>query len=298
MKFGAHMSTSGGIWKALERGLSIQCESVQIFVKNNMQWAGRAFTTAEVGQFEAQRKLCKFSCIFGHTGYLINLGAPPSPNREKSLQSLIQEMELAASLGLPFLVLHPGAHLGDGEEKGIERIVAGLDEACRATRSSKVRIALENTAGQGTCLGNKIEHLARIFDRVQSPERLGVCLDTAHFFAAGYDLRQPPGWDTAIGEVESMLGLKQIVAFHLNDSKTDLGSRVDRHAGIGQGKIGREAFRHIVNDPRFENHPACLETPKSEDMHEDVENLAVLRSLMRASNSTAKRTAKPPKSRK
>ncbi len=143
-----------------------------------------------------------------------------------------------------------------------------------------MRIALENTAGQGTCLGHQIAHLAVNCERVNQPERLGACLDTAHFFAAGYDLRTPKGWDAAIREVDTMIGLRQILAFHLNDSKTDFGSHLDRHAHIGQGKIGREAFRHIVNDTRFCDLPGCLETPKSDDLHEDVENLATLRSLV------------------
>jgi deoxyribonuclease-4 len=187
-------------------------------------------------------------------------------------------------LGISFLVLHPGAHLGTGEAAAIQQIAAGLDEVFQATKVSPVRIALENTAGQGTCLGHEIKHLAEIYQQVKRPERLGVCLDTAHFFEAGYDLRTPKGWNAAIGEVEEFIGLDQILAFHLNDSKTDLGSRVDRHEGIGQGKIGREAFRHIVNDVRFRDLPGCLETPKSADLHEDVENLALLRSLVNESN--------------
>jgi deoxyribonuclease-4 len=188
---------------------------------------------------------------------------------------------LATALGLPFLVLHPGAHLGTGEEAALTQIVAGLNEVFKTTQSSPVRIALENTAGQGTCLGHQIKHLAAIFEGCKQPQRLGVCLDTAHFFAAGYDLRTPRGWDEAMGEVDSLIGLDQVLAFHLNDSKTELGSRVDRHAGIGQGKIGREPFRHIVNDARFRDLPGCLETPKSADLHEDVENLAILRSLVK-----------------
>ena len=229
--------------------------------------------------YENELAANSFACVFGHAGYLINLGGPASENRDRSLKSLIQEVELATQLGLPFLVLHPGAHLGAGEAAGIKQIVAGLDEVFAATKRSRVRIALENTAGQGTCLGNKIEHLAAVFERVKKPERLGVCLDTAHFFAAGYDIRTPKGWNAAIREVASLVGLKQILAFHLNDSKTDLGSRVDRHEHIGKGKIGKEAFRHIVNDTRFKRHPGCLETPKSEDLHEDVQNLTMLRSL-------------------
>ncbi|MST00172.1 MAG: deoxyribonuclease IV [Pedosphaera sp.] len=276
------MSTGGGVWKALERGAGIGCEVVQLFVKNNMQWLGRPFGPDDLARYARAIAAQKFSCVFGHTGYLINLGASAGPNRDKSLQSLVQEINLGAELGLPFLVLHPGAHLGAGEETGIAQIVAGLDEVFRATKGVPVRIALENTAGQGSCLGHRIAHLAAIYNRVERPERLGVCLDTAHFFEAGYDLRTLQGWEAAIGEVETMIGLKEILAFHLNDSKTDLGSRVDRHAGIGQGKIGKEAFRHIVNDVRFTDHPGCLETPKSADLHEDVENIAILRSLMKA----------------
>jgi deoxyribonuclease-4 len=280
MIFGAHMSTSGGVHKALQRGVGIHCEVVQIFVKNNMQWFGKPYGPDDLALYANELAAEKLKTIFGHTGYLINLGAAPGDNRDKSLKSLTQEIQLAESLGVPFLVLHPGAHLGQGEEAGIQQIVKGLDEVFRATRQSPVRIALENTAGQGTCLGHQIRHLAEIIDRVEKPERLGICLDTAHFFAAGYDIRTPKGWLAAIKEVEKLIGLKQILAFHLNDSKTDLGSRVDRHAGIGQGKIGKEAFRHIVNDARFARHPGCLETPKSADLHEDVENLAILRELV------------------
>ena len=267
---------------ALRRAKTIGASIDQVFVKNNMQWLGKPYSPHDLALYADELAASNFACVFGHTGYLINLGAPASENRDRSIKSLIQEIELATQLGLPFLVLHPGAHLGTGETAGIKQMVAGLDEVFRATRKSRVRIALENTAGQGTCLGNRIEHLAAIFDRVKRPERLGICLDTAHFFAAGYDIRTPKGWNAAIGEVASLIGEKQILAFHLNDSKTDLGSRVDRHEHIGKGKIGKAGFRHIVNDPRFEDRPGCLETPKSEDLHEDVQNLATLRSLQRA----------------
>ena len=163
----------------------------------------------------------------------------------------------------------------------MKRIVKALDGIFRATKKSPVRIALENTAGQGTCLGHRIRHLADIFERVKQPERLGVCLDTAHFFAAGYDVRTRNGWNAAITEVDQMIGLEQVLAFHLNDSKTDLNSRVDRHDHIGHGLIGKTAFAHIVNDPRFADTPGCLETPKSPDLHEDIENLGTLRSLLK-----------------
>jgi deoxyribonuclease-4 len=279
MIFGAHCSTAGGAQTALKRAETIKAECVQIFVKNNMQWSGRPPTSEEVKCFSAEWKRLRLGAVFGHTGYLINLGAPPSANRAKSLQSLIQEITFADALGLPFLVLHPGAHLGAGEEAGLGQIVAGLDEVARATKGSPVRIALENTAGQGSCLGNQLEHLAAIYDRVQKPERLALCIDTAHLFAAGYDIRTFEGWNKIILQLDKLIGRKQIAAFHLNDSKTDLNSRVDRHEHIGKGKIGLEGFRHIVNDARFKKTPGCLETPKSDDLHEDIENLATLRSL-------------------
>lgn len=279
MLFGAHQSIAGGWWRALERGRAAGCDAVQIFVKNNMQWAGRLPSAEEAGQFKAARGATGIQAVFGHAGYLINLGAPPSSKRDQSIASLIQELRIAQLLGVPFLVLHPGAHLGDGVEAGLDRIARGLDEATRATRGSRVRIALENTAGQGSCLGNDLKHLGEIYARVARPQRLGVCLDTAHLFAAGYDLRAPQGWDRALAELDRAVGLDQILAFHLNDSKTGLGSRVDRHAHIGEGEIGLRGFRQVVRDERFENHPACLETPKSEDLHEDVRNLATLRRL-------------------
>jgi deoxyribonuclease-4 len=288
MRFGAHMSTSGGIWKALERGTRISCDIVQVFVKNNMQWFGKPYPPRDIEQFRAQRQTSNLHAIFGHAGYLINLAAPPSDNRDKSIKSLIQEVELATSIEVPFLVLHPGAHLGGGEEAGLDWVVNGLNQVFQATSNSQVRIALENTAGQGSCLGCRLQHLAAIYDRVDRPKRLGICLDTAHLLAAGYDIRTPKGWDAAMDEIERAAGLDQILAFHLNDSKTELGSRVDRHAHIGEGKIGLEAFRYIVNDPRFKIHPGCLETPKSDDLHEDVANLKVLRSLLAGSLKRSK----------
>src|SRR5437879_2846230 len=206
------MSASGGPWKALHRGRSINCESIQIFVKNNMQWFGKTHSPLDLALYANELAANTFAHVFGHTGYLINLGAAPSQNRDHSIQSLIQEIQLASALGLPFLVMHPGAHLGAGEEFALKQIVAGLNEVFAVTKESPVRIALENTAGQGTCLGHKIAQLAAIYGRIKNPERLGLCLDTAHFFAAGYDIRAPKGWNAAIREVDSLIGLKQILA--------------------------------------------------------------------------------------
>ena len=281
MIFGAHCSTSGGFYTALQRAKSIGAESCQIFVKNNMQWFGKPPRPDAVERFEQDLKPSGVLAVFGHTNYLINLGAPSSANRDNSLRSLIQEIEFAEALGLPFLVMHPGAHLGTGEAAALKQIIAGLDEVFSATKRARVRIALENTAGQGSCLGDKIEHLAAIFNGVKRTARLGVCLDTAHFFAAGYDIRSQAGWEAAIKRLEKLIGLRQVLAFHLNDSKTVLGSRVDRHAHIGHGHIGKEGFGHIVRDERFRTTPACLETPKGNDLKEDILNLRVLRRLAR-----------------
>ncbi len=273
------MPAGGGWWRALERGSGIGCEVVQLFVKNCRQWAGRSPRPEEIRRFAQARSEGRFHCVFGHAGYLINLAGPSSSRRDRSISSLIVEIDLAAALEIPFLVLHPGAHLGQGESAGIRQIIRGLDEAIRATSHSPVRVALENTAGQGTCLGASFAHLAAIYEGVESPRRLGVCLDTAHCFAAGYDVRSPRGWSAVLDEIDRRIGLRELLALHLNDSKAGLGSRVDRHAGIGEGKIGAAAFGPIVGDPRLRNHPGCLETPKSADLHEDVVNLARLRRL-------------------
>lgn len=275
------MSTAGGVWRALQRAKQVRAEVCQLFVKNNMQWFGKPHSMQDLALFANELADGSLNCVFGHAGYLINLAAGESANREHSLKSLIQELQFATTLGLPFLVLHPGAHLGAGETEGLRLAAAGLDEVCGATKDSPVRIALENTAGQGTCLGAQLEHLGALFDKVRRPERLGVCIDTAHLFAAGYDIRKPKTWDSLMDELSRRVGLGNVLAFHLNDSKTTLGSRVDRHAHIGHGEIGRAGFRHIVNDPRFATHPGCLETPKSTELTEDRKNLATLRRLVR-----------------
>lgn len=281
------MPTVGGIWRAIERGIQLQCESIQIFVKNNLQWFGKPYQPADLAKYAEQLATENAPYVFGHAGYLINLGAPPSDNREKSIRSLIQEIELAASLGIPFLVMHPGAHLKQGESKGLQQIINGLKTVLEATKPLPVKIALENTAGQGTCLGYQLEHLDTIIQAVNFPDRLGICIDTAHLFAAGYDIVQSKGWNQVMDRIDQLFGFSQLLALHLNDSKSALNSRVDRHAGIGTGLIHLKTFRQIINDERLKNKPGCLETPKSPDLHEDRENLALLNSLR-----TKKRLAK------
>ena len=269
------MSIAGGVGRALERGASIGCDAIQIFLKNNMQWAAKPLTAGEVDRFKART-----IPVFAHSCYLINLATPDRRVRAKSVAAIVEETERATRLGVPFIVMHPGAHLGAGEVTGLRAVAGGLDEAFRAARGSPVRIALETTAGQGTYLGYRFEHLAEIFHRSHFPERLAVCVDTCHLFAAGYDIRTPKGYAATMQQLDSIIGRKCVVAFHLNDSKKPRGSRVDRHEHIGKGQIGVAGFRNVLHDPRWRDLPMVLETPKSDDMHEDVENLRVLRRLM------------------
>ncbi|MCU0641320.1 MAG: deoxyribonuclease IV [Candidatus Margulisbacteria bacterium] len=269
------MSTAGGVDKALERGESIGCTAVQLFVKNNNQWVGKPLEKETIERFKTHKLLS-----FAHTGYLINLAATNPDNLEKSLQSLRQELDLAESLSLPFTVLHPGSHLGAGEEAGLKKVALNIKELLGQTKGYKVKIALETTAGQGTNLGYKFAHLAEILDLVGQPARMGVCFDTCHAFAAGYDLRTAEGYHTTWEEFKKTVGLKNLLAFHLNDTQGELGSKKDRHEHIGKGKLGLEAFRLLMNDERFVHLPMVLETPKDPDLKQDVENLTVLRSLL------------------
>jgi deoxyribonuclease-4 len=275
---GAHMSIAGGPSKALERGRSIGCTAIQIFVKNNMQWFAKPFAETELATYHKYPDRPKL--VFGHTSYLINPGANNPVFREKSIHALSEELSRADQLDLPFLVLHPGAHMGDGEETGLTRIVSSLDAVFASLPRGKCRIALEITAGQGTCLGHAFEHLATIIERSKFQGRLTTCLDTAHLFEAGFDISTAKGfWDT-VKKFDRIIGRERLAAWHLNDSKTALGSRVDRHDHIGKGKIGLTPFREIMRSGEFSAVPKVLETPKKEDLKEDVENLRVLRALL------------------
>ncbi|MBA2431104.1 MAG: deoxyribonuclease IV [Chthoniobacterales bacterium] len=280
MLLGAHMSIGGGVHRAIERSCSIECTAMQIFVKNNMQWFAKPLEQAEITAFlqHAQRK--QLSAAFAHANYLINLAATNPQFHTNSLRALTEELIRADQLELPFLVLHPGAHLGAGEDAGLEKIIASIDavHAC-LPKKTKARLALETTAGQGSCLGCTFEQLATIIENVQEPERLRVCLDTAHVFAAGYDISTEAGTKKMFAEFDRKVGLERLVALHLNDSKTARGSRVDRHEHIGKGKIGPAAFRFIMRDRRFRKIPKVLETPKGKELIEDVENMRTLREL-------------------
>lgn len=277
---GAHMSIAGGVDKAIERGRSIGCTAIQIFVKNNNQWAGKPFAPGEVERFKSAHDQSGIF-VFAHAGYLINLAAPPSDNLEKSLRSMRDELERCEGLKLPFIVLHPGSHLGKGEDQGVGLVIKHLNELIEQTKGFKVKIALETTAGQGSNLGYKFSHLAEIIAGVTAPERLGVCFDTCHSYAAGYELKTNDGYQATWEEFERTIGCDKLLAFHLNDSKTGLGTKKDRHEHIGQGELGLEAFRLLMNDKRFISLPMVLETPKGPEMMEDVENLKVLRDLIK-----------------
>lgn len=280
MRLGAHMSIAGGVSKALERGYSIGCEAIQIFTKNQRQWKAKPLEPDEIERFKQKRAETGIHPVVAHDTYLINLGSPDETAWQKSLDAYIHELERCEVLSIPYLVMHPGSHMGSGEEAGLRRIAEGLNRAHAATPGFRVITLLETTAGQGTNLGYRFEQLASIREMVAEPERVAICFDTCHAFAAGYELRTPEGYAETMAEFDRILGLDLLRCFHLNDSKTDLGSRVDRHQHIGQGLLGLEPFRLLLNDPRFAALPGLLETPKGKEMREDIENLRVLRSLV------------------
>jgi len=279
IRLGAHMSIAGGPGKAIDRGLSVGCTAIQIFVKNNMQWFATPFAESELQEFCRHPRRGELKCVFGHSGYMINLGATNPEFYDKSLKALSEELVRADQLRLPFLVLHPGAHMGAGEEAGLKKITASLDVVFRGLPGVKTRVALETTAGQGTSLGHTFEQLAWILEHAENPDRLCVCVDTAHLFAAGYDLSTESGARETFSEFARIVGMHRLAAIHCNDSKAALNSRVDRHEHIGKGKIGLAPFRLIMRDPRFAAIPKVLETPKDKDLAEDVVNLGVLRNL-------------------
>jgi deoxyribonuclease-4 len=278
---GAHMSIAGGVNLAIERARSINCTAMQMFVKNNMQWFAHPLTREDIRTFLEHQQRSELLSIFAHANYLINLAATNGQFHTNSIRSLSEELVRADQLELPFLVLHPGAHLGAGEEAGLEKIIESINRVLSGLPKIKTRIALETTTGQGSCLGNKFEHLAYIISSVREPKRLCVCLDTAHVFAAGYDIDSETSVRKTFLEFDRVVGLDHLAAIHLNDSKTACGSRVDRHEHIGKGKIGLAAFRFIMRDRRFRKIPKVLETPKGKDLREDVINLKTLRRLMK-----------------
>jgi deoxyribonuclease-4 len=277
---GAHTSTAGGVGQAIIRAQACGFSAAQIFVKNNKQWFAGPLDEDEIKKFRAARKSSGI-VFFAHNSYLVNLASQDAQMFSTSVRAMIGELERAEALGLPFMVMHPGSHGGAGEEAGLARIVKGLDEIVEATPGYRCRMALEITAGQGNALGYRFEHLAALSERVKDGKRFGVCLDTAHLYAAGYNIRTREGYEETVAAVGKLLGIRQVLALHLNDSKVPLGKRVDRHALLGEGEIGFDCFKWIVQDPRWAKIPKVLETPKSEDMHEDVDSLNKLAPYLR-----------------
>lgn len=279
---GAHFSVAGGLVNAVRTAVRFGCQTLQLFTKNAAQWNAPPLKDADVSAFRAEAAAAKLVHLTAHDSYLINLAAPGDELFAKSVNAFAVEVERAEQLGLAHLVTHPGAHVGSGEDTGLARVIDGLNETARRTRGASVTLLLETTAGQGTTLGWRFEHLARLLDGVSEPERFGVCLDTCHVFAAGYDLRTAAATRKMLDEFDTVVGLERLRLFHLNDSVKPLGSRVDRHAGIGLGEIGEAAFRELLTDSRFSATPMILETPKQDDSGREMDpiNLARLRAFV------------------
>jgi deoxyribonuclease IV len=296
MPIGAHMSIAGGLDQAVARGKAVGCEVAQVFTKNSNQWAAKPLATDEIARFKQAQAEAGLPVPLAHDSYLINLCAPGGDLLARSEAAFREELERCEALAIPYLVTHPGAHTGAGEEEGLRRMAAALDRLHGATRGFRAKVLLENTAGQGSCVGYRFEHLARVLALVREPERLGVCLDACHLFAAGYDIRTPEGYRAVMDEFDHVVGLDRVRAFHLNDSKKGLGARVDRHEHIGRGEIGLEAFRALLDDPRVKDRPMVLETAKGEEDGVDLDliNLTTLRRLRGEEVPEARRPARAP----
>lgn len=278
-RFGAHESVAGGLHLAFDRIEQAGGEALQIFTRNQRQWRPSPLSEEEIRLFRASWQQHPGMPVASHASYLINLATGKAELAAKSMQALAAELERCNLLGIPSAVLHPGSHGGDGIDVGLRRVVAALDQVLDE-HDGDTMVLLETTAGQGTGMGATFEELGYILANCRHGDRLGVCLDTCHIFAAGYDIRSAEGYDTTMARFDEAIGLDRLQFFHLNDSKKGVGARVDRHEHIGQGEIGLEGFGYLVNDPRFADHPMTLETPKGKELAEDRENLQRLRDLL------------------
>ncbi len=280
---GAHMSIAGGYYRAVQTAHDCKCDCVQLFTKNNNQWRAKEITDEEAERFKGTMKELGITHPISHDSYLINMGSPDKELWKKSVDAFVIELQRAEQLDIPYVVAHPGAYTTSSEEAGLKAIIRGLNEVHRQTRGVSACCLLETTAGQGSNLGWRFEHLATILDGVKDPERLGVCFDTCHVFAAGYPMGTEKEYKETMRQFNKLIGVKQIKAFHMNDSKKELGSRVDRHEHIGEGFLGIEPFRHLMNDRRFRKTPMYLETPKGDKNGTpfDVLNLRKLRRLVK-----------------
>ncbi len=280
---GAHMSIAGGYFKAVNAAQAAGCDCVQVFTKNNNQWRAKPITDEDVEKFRSALDEHRIKHTISHDSYLINLASPDDELWKKSIDAFVIELQRAEMLGIPHVVAHPGAFTSSCEEAGLKRIALGLDETHRQTKGCAAQCLLETTAGQGSNLGWKFEHLAEILEMTSDPDRLGVCFDTCHVFAAGYAMDTEKNYKATMRSLNKTVGVKQVQAFHLNDSLRPFGSRKDRHAAIGKGEMGLEPFRFLLNDRRFRKVPMYLETPKEDDQgrNMDVVNLKTLRGLIK-----------------
>jgi deoxyribonuclease-4 len=278
---GAHMSVEGGLHKAFERIGRVKGKALQIFSKNQRQWRVPELTEAEISDFLAAWQQWGKGPVAVHDSYLINLANPDIAKTSRAVGAFTDEITRANRLNIPYLIMHPGSHVGGGIDAGLEHLISNLDRAFEQTKEAQsVMVLLETTAGQGTGIGASFEEIAYVLAHSRFQERLGVCLDTCHVFAAGYDISTQAGYDKTFAAFDKSIGLEHLRFFHINDSKKELGSRVDRHEHIGKGKIGLEGFRLLLNDRRFKNHPMVLETPKEKNLKDDIKNLKLLRSLI------------------
>ena len=282
---GAHMSAAGGLVRAVERAAAAGCRTLQVFTKNSNQWDGKPVVAEEAATFRKAAADAGLSPLVSHSAYLINLASPDPLVRSRSVEALVDEIERCDAHGIPYLVLHPGSHGGDGEEVGFDRIARGLDEAAAKSPASGTTVLLEGAAGQGPCLGHDFALLAGILERADSRPRLALCFDTCHVHAAGYDVVTKDGWRGTLDELDAACGLGLVKVIHANDSKKERGCRVDRHERIGFGAIGAKGFANLMTEPAFEDVPKILETPKDEEGKWDREGLATLRRLARRKTS-------------
>ncbi|HWR82574.1 MAG TPA: deoxyribonuclease IV [Candidatus Deferrimicrobium sp.] len=279
MLFGAHESIAGGAYTAIERGQKATCDTIQMFNKSSNQWRAAALKPDEIDKYFRLIEETGVTVATSHTSYLINIASPDRPLAEKSYLALKEEMERCETLKIPNLVMHPGSHVGSGEETGMNQIAFYLNRLIAELPDNHVTILLETTAGQGSNLGYSFEQLAYMIDRIGAKQRVGVCMDTCHIFAAGYPLIDPKDYRATMKKFDTVIGLDRLKIIHVNDSMKEFGSKRDRHEHIGKGFIGLEGFRNLVNDKRLSKIPMILETPKEDDLAEDIENLKVLRSL-------------------
>ncbi len=280
MLLGAHISIADGFGESLIRGKNIGCDTIQIFVKSNIQWKARDIENFKIQEFFFNKRETKIDPVIAHSSYLINLASSNKRIRNLSIMSFIKELKMAKELKIQYFIFHPGYHKGAGLKKGIKLIVKALNQII-SKDNSRIIILLETTSGQGSSIGYRFEQLADIIDKVNKKKRIGICFDTCHVFSSGYEIRNRKDYEKTFEEFEKIIGIKRLKVFHLNDSKGDLGSIIDRHQHIGKGYLGLKPFRFILNDKRFQNIPMIIETPKDGDYKKDIENLTILRSLIK-----------------